>query len=320
MLFSKQINIRGEKGDQPPDCCHVTTMSAKREREQDAVKLTTEDFCGALAAVQTETEAEASGYRDMSPEEKRKCLDAIQQRIRTMEKIQKDLLDADKPDKPDQQHVVQAVWKGQPALSLTADDLYQAFELKCRGVSRVPSILGVSMQDNYVIDPATKQLQPQRVCFINLKTATDAAMVLDFGTLNVVGTNQHGGTGVAVTFVSPAETSAKRDALRRVGKLVTGVREINEQLTRMRADYSQGIPKPPQDLIHAALYAELLTKAKQIRQAGGTLDPSTAATLLTRQPADISAIQARMTALFNEKLGLVIQIREFQLSGLDFKF
>ena len=291
-------------------------MSSKREREQDLVKLTTEDFCGALAAVQTEAEAEASAYCDMSPEEKRKCLDAIQQRIRTMEKIQKDLLHADRPVSPDQ-HVVQAVWKGQPDLSLTEDDLYRAFERKCRR----PSIISVSMQDNYVIDPATKQLQPQRMCFIKFKTAEDAQMVLDFGKLHVMGTNQHGGTGVAVEFVSPAETSAKRDTLRRVGKLVAGVKEINEKLTRMGDSYHNGhLPAPPQDLLPAAFYAELLTKAKQIRQAGGTLDPSTAGILLTRQPADVSAIQNRMTALFNEKCDLVIQIREFQLSGLGFTF
>jgi hypothetical protein len=302
-------------------------MSSKREREQDLVKLTTEDFCGALAAVQTEAEAEASAYCDMSPEEKRKCLDAIQQRIRTMEKIQKDLLHADRPVSPDQ-HVVQAVWKGQPDLSLTEDDLYRAFKPSCSrlpghewGTSpRLPKIISVSMQDNYVIDPASKQLQPQRMCFIKLQTAVDAQMVLDFGKLNVMGTNQHGGTGVAVEFVSPAETSAKRDTLRSVGKLVARVKEIDDKLKAMRAFYSQGFPKPPQDLVPAAFYAELLTKAKQIRQEGGTLDPSTAGILLTRQPADVSAIQNRMTALFNEKCDLVIRIREFQLSGLGFTF
>ncbi len=280
------------------------------------IQLTTEDFCGALTNVQTETEAEASKYCDMSPEEKRKCLDTLQERIETMMKIQKDLLHADKPVRPDQ-HVVQAVWKGWPGLFMTEDGLYRAFELKCRGGSRLPKITSVSMQDNYIIDPATKQLQPQRMCFIQFKTAEDARMVLDFGRLDVM----DGRTGVAVEFVSPVDNRAKRDNLLRVGNLVAGVREINEKLTKMGASYHNGhLPEPPGELQSNTYYAELLTKAKGIRKDGKQLDYHTALSLFHHRPADTNALKTSMTALFNEKCDLVIQLREFQLSGLDFVF
>ena len=54
--------------------------------------------------------------------------------------------------------------------------------------------------------------------------------------------------------------------------------------------------------------------------SGLSLDHHTYARLVGMRPVDTAVVNARIKALYDEECGILIQLRELQMSGVEFEF
>ena len=136
------------------------------------VKLSAVEFTDDLREIKSQVESEAGVYADMPAEGKRKCLESLDQTIATLNKIKKDLGDADK--RMLDSNVVQVLWPGDDKVIFTKEGFVKGFQN--RRIT-VPNIVAVSTQDNFILD-SNKFLKPVRMCFFKFSTEEEACTVL----------------------------------------------------------------------------------------------------------------------------------------------
>lgn len=249
---------------------------------------------------------------------KRKCIDSLEQTIETLCKIKKDLSSADK-QMPDT-NVVQLLWSGDDNKTFTKEEIVKGLELMYshQGSSAlpVPLIIAVSMQDNYILD-ANRFLKPIRMCFIKFSTDEDVCIALGLKEMRYT----EGSQGFTAHFILPTQTSSTRDYYRSIGKLVTRLGEIDNELTKIGAVREYGTnPKLGSGFVDKSIVLDALVKMKAVLAIGYSLDHHMYALLASMRPVDTSAVNARLKTLYDEECNILIQLREFQLSGGDFEF
>ena len=280
----------------------------------------TQDFLRDLATLQTRSEDEALVYKDMPPEGKRKCMDDLENALHVLQKIKKNLKEADdhSPDKK----IVQVVWNGQQTLVPTKGDFERYFEeynsgCKKQAFDNAPRIKSVVMQDNFKLDDK-KYLKPTLMCFIQFSNEEDCCIVLGLGGLNLRINNR--GFGINVQFIQPTESQATHKTLRIIGNSIARLEEIDKELKKIGVVRDQGgMPKPKAELCDKSRYLTIINEAKATRAAGKSLDHFHGV-LASVKPFDLEAFQAVVKPLYDEECDILIQLREYQLGGLDFNF
>lgn len=277
------------------------------------VKLSVVEFTDGLREVQSQAEGESAVYNDMPTEGKRKCLESLDQTIATLHKIKKDLGDADK--RMLDANVVQVLWQGGDNVTFTKEGFVRGFQSMCHPRA-VPNIVAVSTQDNFMLD-SNKFLKPIRVCFAKFSTEEEACTAMGLKEMIYF----DGSHGFNVQFIPPTQPPTTRDNYRRAGKMVARLGEINKELKAIGAVRECGtVPRLGPGFVDNSFFLGLLAKAKAVLASGLSLDHHTYAPLASMRPVETAAVNARIKALYDEECGLLVQLREMQMSGVEFEF
>ena len=282
------------------------------------------EFNRDLREIQTQVEDEAKAYNEMPQEGKRKCLDTLDETIQTLQRIKRDLKEAH--TKLPNANEVQVEFNAEPykTATFTKEEFVKSFELinaRRRGpVIPIPNIVNVRMEDNFQLD-ANKHLQPVRMCFVKFTTADEKDMVLGLRELQT--TFQYNGEKRSsnIKLIEPTQTPEVHETLRCIGKLVTRLESINKELKHIGTTREYGtVPVLNREFCDQQTYREYLAKSKAQRSTGASLDHHSYAPLASMKPADTASLNARIKALYDEECDIVIQLREYQLNGIEFEF
>jgi hypothetical protein len=241
---------------------------------------------------------------------KRRSLESLDQTIATLHKIKNGLGDAEKQVLDP--HVVQVLWRGDDRVAFTKEGFLKGFQMLYH---HIPGIVSVSTQDNFTLDP-NKCLQPIRECFVRFSTEEEACTAMGLKEMIY----HDGSRGFNVQFIPPTQTPGTRDTYCRAGKLLARLREIDRELKQIGAVRECGAPRLGPGYVDTAVFLELLVKAKAALASGLSVDQHTYAGLASMRPVDTAAVNARIKALYDEECGILIQLRELQMIGVEFEF
>lgn len=293
-------------------------MAEKLDPLQDA-----KEFTRDLGDIKSRTMAEANKFDDLSLEGKRKCMEELEDTIQTLQKIKKNLKEVDdcSPDK----NVVQVIFHGDKSVTFTKRDFERSLdELNSgrRQLVDVPSgcIESVTMQDNFTLD-LNRNLQPIRMCFIEFSTEEDVYMALRLKKMNVgIKTNSRINY-VNVEFIQPTQSSATHKTFRTIGNSLARLGEIDKELNKIGAVRRQGgMPELKACFFDKVWYLAKIQECKAIRATGKSLDLNVHGPLASVKPVDSEALKLLIKTLYDEECDILIQLREFQLNGIDFDF
>ena len=251
--------------------------------------------------------ANSSVYPDLPLEGKRKCLEDLDDTIQTLQKIKKDLKEADdnSPDK----NVLQVIWQCHVSLTFTKEEFEKSFinlNSRRRQPSYCPCIKSVIMQDNFMLDH-NKNLQPIRMCFVKFSTDEDACIALERKQIQVNGQYNTGSCGVNIEFILPTQSLAVHKTFRIIGNSLARLEEIQKELRKIGAVRgSGGMPTPKSEFVDKAYYATELEKFKAIRAAGKSLEQHPHGLLSMAQPIDMGAFKMHIKTLYDEECDILI--------------
>lgn len=171
-------------------------------------------------------------------------------------------------------------------------------------------IVSLTHEENFHIETTTKTLKPVSECFLQFATERDAQLVLGFAQsldLYDPSTLRYS----SVNFALPLRSPATRCRLRQIGNLLARLKEIEAEIETL------GTVKYGDPILHShfqdkAEYAKRLVQIKSERKAGASCDMDTYHDLRTIKPVDLSAMQARLQTLYDEKCDALIELRELQ--------
>lgn len=266
-------------------------------------------------------------YTDLSPEGRRACREHLDQTAKTLQKIQRELEEADKADLDPDARVVQVLGVG--GRVVWSSDFRRSFEsLPAKHIidhsnesflKWIPAPFELETEYNYALDKNLKLKPAEEQHFITFNNVKDARHAL--GLKDCVLTLKEIKM-IPVTFVKPAQNSATRETFRKIGGLVDRVKEIEKELKTLGAvrDHGYGRPMPSPTYLDKAYFVEMLPQWKRARSAGQALDHNACGVLKCRRPVDTKSLQARLDALYNEECDALIQLREYQTIGIEFDF
>jgi hypothetical protein len=129
--------------------------------------------------------------------------------------------------------------------------------------------------------------------------------------------------GVRVEFIRSVQDRETRKQCRMVGNGLVRLKEINERVSAMGAVKPLGvggIPTFPASFQKKEDAIKQLDRLRELRAEGVQLDAPDYEILCKHKPVDLDALKAELTALYNEKCGLLIRLRTYQASGWEFDF
>lgn len=253
-------------------------------------------------------DAMTNEYPDLSPVEQQECLTSLETTMKTLTAMREGLTTPTKQAHHDD--TVQLL--GVPNEPL---DQVQALLTKV-----LPCVSGFTVlrEDNYQLDA---DLRPVPVVehFICFRKNNDARNALGLQVLQ--GTPGTANTTVAVNVVKPTQTPTVRAKYRRIGTLVDRLREIRQELEAIGAVRDGGRPRLSSSFIEKTWLAapNNLPRWKRLRSQGESLDHNAYGALLCK-PVARGPIEARIKALYDEECDALIELRDFQLEGIDFNF
>ncbi len=287
------------------------------------------------------TEDEIQAYvdwwksNDLSPQGKREWLARLGDLVRGMQDVHTRLSSSASPGPvasgvvlPDGgRREVQLQWKREPNVRFTMDHLDRAIGSHRHGygiVMPIPTILGVHMEDGYVLD-ARKRVQRELMCFVELATEGDAEMLLTKGSATIRYELTAGCyTSIEVKFVRPAKSRSQRAALLRIGSLVARLGELSHEFQELGAvrlaNGTSIVPRLGKRMASRDEYAVSLERYEQCLAGDGRLGAAAYAYLAEKTPVDTDAVELRLAALFREECQALVQLRRLQIEGHDFLF
>lgn len=281
------------------------------------------DFRQQLLDVEEHAIETSREYYELSPEGRRECREHLDKTAKTLLKIQKELMDAEKADLDPDSRVVQVLGISENR-GVRSSDFRRSFEASHvnmrnheKDLMWIPGHFKVTNEYNYELDKDFKFKPAVEQIFLTFDHVKDAYHALSLKNFHMT---IKGIVGVPVKFVNPAQNSGTRETFRKIGCLVYRVKEIEEELKSLGAVSEYGRPKPPPTFFDKAYFGEMLPQWKRVRAAGQALDHHAFMPLKCRKPVDMKSLQARLDALYNEECDALIQLREFQLNGIEFEF
>jgi len=282
-----------------------------------------------LGAVESEMTGTAREYPDMDPEARRECQDRLDQTVKTLLKIKKDLAEA--ADNADPDARVVRVLRMETRWEATTRDFVRSFDLcdHSRQASFIkPDAIQLFTEKNYRLDQSGKMLpgavDEWYLKFGSEKEARRALSLQDFylQTFDLRTNEPRARRGNLVQFAKPVQSSAVRATFRKIGALVERIREIEKELLNMGAVYEYGVYKPdPNKYLDKAWLTENIKNTKRTREAGKSLDHHAYAPLKHRKLVDTAVFMARAKKLYDEECDCLITLREFQINGgVEFDF
>jgi hypothetical protein len=275
----------------------------------------------------------ARDYPDLPPDQQRECMGRLDQTMKLLFQTRSDLLAAEKRSAG--VNVVQVMGLENSIASGRILDLetsfqqYQTSQIN-RGFGRgsepvlLPDGFPVATEHNHIV-AASGHLKPLTEYFLHFAKHEDVYRVLDLKPIHMPLVYGQGCTGGAsIQFVRPARDAATRALWRSIGEHIERVKAVDAEFVKMkvnRDDYN-GCPGLPKDVIDRSFFLDpkKLPLWESTREVGGSLDHHAFAVLRNFTPINTAALQARITALYNEQCDALIQLRKHQLAGLEFIF
>lgn len=275
------------------------------------------EFAEDLKRIETRIRDDTQTFEDMPADGKRKCIDDLESTIQSLQKIKRDLKEAEdsSPDK----NLVQVLWNYPGECTFAKLDFEQAFLIASsrRSAIPVPRITSVVMHDNFSLD-GDKKLQPTRMCFIKFLTEDDACLALELKEMRV--RSKPSSCSLNVQFIQPAQSLATHKTFRIIGKSLARLEEINKELKKIGSIRQGGMPALGPGFQDKAWYLTKLQECKRLRAAGVSLGLHDHAPLAAMKPVDSAALKQEIKRLYDEECDILILLREYQLNGLDFDF
>jgi hypothetical protein len=183
-----------------------------------------DEFSQQLCEVEKEASEGALEFPELSHEARKECQERLDQTVKTLLKIQKDLVNAD----PDARTV--CVVGLDARYKVHASDFTKSFARVAEGLGRnnqdqafIPHGLDLTMECNYMVDGTGKVLSgavDER--FITFEREKDACRALRLDAFSL----RHDGCGTTIKFIKPVQSSVTRATFRKIGVLVERVRAI----------------------------------------------------------------------------------------------
>jgi hypothetical protein len=273
------------------------------------------EFTQKLDELKTRFEMTERGS-DISPEEKKKCMDALKETIDSLKKVQTNL-DEGTVDGRLLKVVMMYDSGGQTMLrNLSREHVCNSL-FQNRILVVPPEDIKVIHEDCYQINP-NKQVVQWPECFVKFKTNEQACTVSGAEHVTLIIGRCH----LNVRFVWPTG-DVMREKLQTIGESIKRIQQIEKEFSELGASRQPPsgnvCPVLPENFIDKAVYTDALKEIKRKRAEGKDHDHHTVA-MIFMKPTDAVSRNAKIKALFNEEMDLVLKLKEFQLEGIDFEF
>ena len=282
-------------------------------------------------------------YPDLSPEDKTRCLERVEQAVSVLKRIKRDF----QKDMSRHTNVLQIIGLDSESIVLaTARNFENSFKeavliervtagryvVHERYERETPERLVIVRETNYTPDH-TGKLKKTDDIFVQFHNDADMDYAFGRKELNLKVPSGERPLQTAsgcvinqcrVKFATPLYNASKRKTFREIGALVESLNAIEEEYKTMGAERLNG-SKPelaPGRFIDRAwlLHNEMMPKWKRMRSSGLALDTTAFAALRRGKIVDMRACQARIDALYNDECDILIKLREFQLDGFEFDY
>jgi hypothetical protein len=273
-----------------------------------------------LAEAELTLAQNTAAFPDLSPRSQEACKTRLQQALALMHKLQADLDGGGGGGVEVQVTGLQCVLE-----HIVLGDIKYSFERTKWSPERFTLDVELN-RDTVVLKRNLKHKEriqaPEKQVFLTFSRSSDADHVLQMDNLPL----SYPGTrcGPSIAFIKPIHDSATRAAWREIATLSERIKAIEYELLAMGAVREFGsMPKPdPKKYIDKSWFVTNLPEAKRLRASGASLDRNHYGVLKSLAPIDAVAVQARMTALYNEECDALLVLRQYQLSdkGYDFTF
>ena len=246
------------------------------------------------------------------------CIETLNETISSLAKIREDLL-LSKPmqSNPDQCLVEIGAVNGAnyPIQLLRKEDIQKGINnVFVRGGS-VPCLASLLFEDNFRPDKHGL-VEPVREAFLDFKTDEHAAMILGLGKLKVINDGMH----LEITLLPVSRPATLRKTWRTIGQGIARLKEIKAEYERMGAkNNTSGPPEPSDEIIDKSVMSDVLQQMKNRRAETGSYAYHDRA-YLALKPVDMASIKGRLAKLYDDEVSIMIQLRQFQLDGVEFVF
>ena len=284
-----------------------------------------------MADLRSKYEREADDS-ELSPENKRQCLDNLKQTIETLIKLEKDLK---RTEASKSTIVVQVLIDGSGGRVVSKDDFRKSFDRlneqrlndqrrsshTSQTLASNVEITAVDIEENFKLDDKMcVNTKPMMEYFIHFESEEQARLVLEMKSMQFYLASPTG-LVTSAQFVKPTQPYEIRKTLRTIGNLLIRLDKIQDEFKKIGAVHrGPGKPTLSETFLDKSWFIRELERAKAIRAGGKSLDHNLYGPLRGCQPVDSSAVQAQITALYDEECDILIKLREFQLNGVDFNF
>jgi hypothetical protein len=287
-----------------------------------------------LQAMEAQIAELTRGYPEMQPEEQRACMLRMETTMKQLSQIRHNLAEAEKRESG--AFTAQILGLDSFIASGRILDLETSFQQYQDSQSNrefrrgpkpvlLPVGFSVATEHNHIVGiTASGHLKPLTEYFMHFAKHEDVCLVLDLQPINMPFVYKHGSSAASIHFVKPIRDAATRALWRCIGELVVRVSAIDAEFVRMKVshDNGSGCPGLPKDVINRTFFldANKLPAWESTRAAGGVLDGRAHSFLRCYTPINADALQARITALYNEQCDALILLRKHQLDGVEFVF
>lgn len=241
------------------------------------------------------------------------CVDELDETIESLKTIKKNLL-------PNKNAVVQISNTG-VLYNLSAAYFQVALDNAFKTAPVMPRVVSFFIEDNFKImngGTPNQSFEYVKEAFLELETDEQAAMILGMRTLNV--TANFGQGFLTFQFFPVSQPADIRQKFRTIANGITRLKEIKTEYDRI--GIKQGASGPPElsDIyLDKSAYSSLIEEIKK-RRICGSYSYHDRAILLSKKPVDTAPLNARIAKLYDEEVATLIQLRQFQIEGIEFDF
>lgn len=262
-------------------------------------------------------------YEDLSPDSRLKRREQLEKEFETLREKRKAMNEIDYSDPMTRTVLVVGLGRVMPQHA----DFVASFEnLRSRrgrfeGVG-MPAFSGFEVlhEKNYKFqDGKWKEVEE---CFLRMRGAKETRFLVDLGRLDMNVREATGGFGFTVRFVPATQDDETRAKFRTVGGLAERLHAVSKDLNDIgivRTNWN-GLPTLSEKYIDKAVFDEYMVDWKRQRDAGDPLCCHSWAILQSKVPVVMKALNERMLNLYKEECYILMQLRELQSNGFDFKF
>lgn len=244
------------------------------------------------------------------------CEEELDETIESLEKIKKSLKAKDNAT------VEIKNWRCL-STQYTLDNFNNSIQNAFTGQKDIPVVTAFYFEDIFfnkkgVFHGDNDLFEQDRAAFLDFECNDQAERMLGMRTLRVFADWMR--FGVTIELTRPSRPAAVRQAFRNIGNGINRIKEIRAEYETIGINKNSGGPPELSDsYMDKAAYSDMLDQIKK-RRVCGSYAHHDRGLLVGMKPVDSASLKARLAKLYDEEMEILIQLRQYQIDGIEFDF